>query len=154
VSKETFARIITKDKVNETQLKTIVHFYHNKEGKLDIPLDFNVTEIEDIRAEFGAYSDVNTMSQNKSDLSKSTLQLITIIENLGIRSFLVEYIDDLDWATYEFIQFVVKDGKIIKESTLNNTNSEADLYSSIHLGYDYSDYIYASYKDACIKFSE
>ena len=152
MSKELFSRIITQDKVRDIPVE-IVHFYHPPEGLfLDIPLNLSGIELEEVREVFGKYDCIADLVQNKVNLSANVNMIIEIVEKLGLRNFLIEHIDDMDWAMYEFIQLVVKDGQIIKGSTQQNTDEEGDLYSSIYLGYDYTDYIYKSYVAAVQKY--
>lgn len=148
MSKETYSRIVTQETVETHRLKDIVHFYQ-EEGRLDIPLPFDGIEMEEIRGEFGAYDSIEEMFDDKKRLKKSTTALLDTIQLLGIKSFLLEHLDDMDWATVEFMQWVVKEGQIVKESTQSNTNEDADLYSYLYLGFDYTDCSYSNYDQAC-----
>lgn len=108
--------------------------------------------MDDVRNEFGQYETTDDLIQNKSNLSIQTFEIIELIEKLGINSFLIEFLEDVgDWfPPLEFIQFVVMNKKILKESITSNVDENGDAYCESILGYDdsYNDASFTSYENA------
>lgn len=144
----TRCQLITKDKLNLIPVE-IIHFFNNDYIHFPIKMSCGM---DDVRNEFGQYETTDDLIQNKSNLSIQTFEIIEIIEKLGINSFLIEFLEDVgDWfPPLEFIQFVVMNKKILKESIASNVDENGDAYCESILGYDdnYNDAPFTSYENA------
>ncbi|TDO99267.1 hypothetical protein [Flavobacterium sp. 245] len=129
------SRITTKDKLTGIPTE-IIHFISN--SYIHFPLQISFA-IEDVRNEFGKYESIEELSKNKSNLLEETLEIIELVERLKIENFLVEFLEDVGdhYPLSEFIQFVVANKKIVKESILSNVDEEGNLYCESLLGFDY-----------------
>ena len=147
----TISRLITKDKLSFIP-KEIIHFFNidygnpNHKSILEIPLDMNCSDIEELRREFGLYDSIKDLKINQSNLSSNANKILDIISLIGLKSFVIEHIDEYgDYPPLEYIQFVVKNETIIKESINSNTNSDGYTHSEIHLNYESAPLTYKSY---------
>lgn len=144
----TKSQLITRDKLNNIP-NEIIHFSDN--GYTHFPLNIYFDR-EDIINEFGKYETTDDLIDNKKELSSTFLEIINLIERLEINSFLVEFLVDVgDWyPPLEFIQFIVNNRKIVKESIISNVDEEGILYAETILQYDYNykDDFFTSYENA------
>ncbi|MTH15980.1 hypothetical protein [Flavobacterium sp. LC2016-01] len=95
--------------------------------------------MEDVRNEFGKYESIEELIEDKSNLLEETLEIIKLVERLKIENFLIEFLEDVGdhYPLSEFMQFVIANKKIVKESILSNVDEEGNLYCESFLGFDY-----------------
>ncbi|MEN2413255.1 hypothetical protein [Flavobacterium mesophilum] len=129
------SRMTTKDKLTSIP-SDIIHFINN--DYIHFPLQISFT-MEDVREEFGKYETIDELIQNKSNLLEETQEIIELVDKLKIENFLIEFLEDVGdhYPFMEFIQFVVANKKVVKESILSNVDEEGNLWSESFLEFDY-----------------
>lgn len=129
------SRLTTKDKLTNIP-RDIIHFIKN--DYIHFPLQISYT-MEDVRNEFGKYESIEELIEDKSNLLEETLEIIKLVERLKIENFLIEFLEDVGdhYPLSEFMQFVIANKKIVKESILSNVDEEGNLYCESFLGFDY-----------------
>jgi hypothetical protein len=128
------AQIITKDLLCKIP-DEIVHFHNNNYTHFSLK---NSLGIEDVKNEFSHYESINNLIKNKSILSEMTSEIITLVEEFKIDSFIILYTEDpgSSYPLSELIILVIKENKIVAESLLMNIDEEGEYLADLYLNYD------------------
>lgn len=149
------AQIITKDILIKIP-DDIIHFYDN--DYTYFPLK-NYWEIEDAKNEFSHFETIDNLIQNRSSLSSVTCEVIALVDELKINSFMIQYTEDPgdSYPLSEIIILVIKDNKLVPESILKNIDEDGEFLVDTYLGYNclvWDYFPFRSYDDAVKKYKK
>ena len=133
---------------NVTPSPEIIHFRiadDNGNDYLDIPMD--IADISTIISDLWNFTTIHEALENREKLTEETKVLLSLIDELGINSFLVESFNDYSSSFWieDLLQIVIHEGKIIHEKTVNE---EGDLNSDFYGYMDCDKITYSNYEHA------
>lgn len=148
-------RIIVKGKLTLPESK--IHFHvKGWDGNDYTDIPFNHLNMEDIGDDLKNYESLNEINIQSEPISEITKELIEIVRELGLQSFLLEsftYYGD-SYPIDDLISIVIDQEKIIQESLLGPVNTNTgDCYKDMY-GYEYDDILYYSYELAQLKYQK
>ncbi|MPS63435.1 MAG: hypothetical protein DI622_11125 [Chryseobacterium sp.] len=149
------SRIIIKGKITIPENR--IHFHvKDKDGNDYTDIPFHYPSIEDIRDDLSNYLSINEINIQLDYLSNSTKELLQIVRELNLQSFLIEsFISYGDsYPIDDLITIIIDQQKILPESLLGPIDkNNGDLFKDVY-GYEYWDILYHGYEYAQLKYQK